>query len=172
MTITDERNDVTDTRRSRAKQRPRWVAPAALAAVVGIGAGGAYVATRPDDTTNSPIVSGQKENLPQGTVDTVPAMGREAVSVRQDVHLTKCTLVKGKVVAEGTIKNTAKDDRDLLIAAQWLPKLSGDTIGLGVWTKKSVGAGETVEFTTDATLPIAADRCLVLAQSAPAGTLK
>lgn len=109
---------------------------------------------------------------PQGTVQSVPALGSSAINVRNDVHLTSCTLTSGKVAAKGTVKNTEKTARDLVIAAQWLPLGSGDTIGLGVWTARDVPAGKTVSWSATATIPVAADRCILLAQSALTGTLK
>ncbi|XVX19923.1 hypothetical protein ACQP1U_16775 [Actinomycetota bacterium] len=108
----------------------------------------------------------------RGAIERIPNMGKKVAGIRKDVTVDSCGLKTGAQTAKGKVKNTNKEARDLLIAVQWLPANSGDPLSVGVFTAKNVEAGKTVDWSAKGNLKAEAGRCVLLAQSAPAGTIK
>ncbi|MCE1180107.1 MAG: hypothetical protein LWW86_13940 [Micrococcales bacterium] len=111
-------------------------------------------------------------DAPRGSVDKVPSMGKDVAGIRKDVTVDSCGLKTGAQTAKGKVKNSDKSARDLLIAVQWLPANSGDPLSVGVFTAKNVAPGKQMDWSAKGTLKAEAGRCVLLAQSAPAGTIK
>jgi hypothetical protein len=101
-------------------------------------------------------------------------MGDDFAGILSDVTTEKCPVEKGAVEAKGTVVNSAKKARDIFIGVIWLKKDSGDSVdgGLGEFTAKNVGPGETVKWSVKAELGQKPGRCVLQAKSNKAGTLK
>ena len=102
---------------------------------------------------------------PQGRVDTVPAMASGWDGVRDDVTVDECPLEPGEVTAKGTVKNTAKGARDIVLVVAWnAPDSTNPLLQLST-TVKSLGPGKSAQWSVTGKLPSEAGQCIVLARS-------
>ncbi|MGL5810860.1 MAG: hypothetical protein ACRCYQ_13030 [Nocardioides sp.] len=115
--------------------------------------------------------SGSPTDEPSST-QVEPGMGKDFDGILADVTTEDCPTAKGEVEAKGTVLNSKKDDRDILISVVWLKKNSGDSLAIDYVALTDVGAGDTKEWSVKADLPRNADRCVIAAKSNKVGTLE
>ena len=114
------------------------------------------------NTNSAPATDGQK--------DTLPSMGDGFVGISGDVSLNVCDLPAGPAKAEGTVKNSGAEPRDVMVAVLWM-NAANDAVSIKVFTQKAVPAGETVNFALSTELPADATRCQLNAKANKVGSL-
>jgi hypothetical protein len=101
----------------------------------------------------------------QGRVDAVPVLAEGWDGVRDDVTVDECPLEPGEVTAKGTVKNTAKGARDIVLVVAWnAPDSTNPLLQLST-TEKSLGPGKSAQWSVSGKLPSEAGQCIVLARS-------
>ena len=116
-------------------------------------------------TPDAPSTDGE---TPAGEIEQVPALVDGWDGIVADVSVDSCPTEAGRVTAEGTVVNSADDDRDIAIVISWNAPDSTDSLMQLAVTEKGVPSGETVTCSASGDLPADAGQCVVLAR---AGTL-
>jgi hypothetical protein len=120
-------------------------------------------------STVSPSASVPVEETPSGEIQDVPVLKENWEGIRADVTVDECPTDAGDVTAQGTVVNSAKKARDIVIVISWnAPDSTDPLLQLSV-TKKGVPAGETVDWSASGELPADAGQCIVLARSGELG---
>lgn len=121
-----------------------------------------------DSNEPSPAASAaadQQEEAPTGKVDKVPTLDEGWQGIRSDVTVDDCPTTKGDVAAVGTVKNSAKKSRDIVLVVAWNAPDTTDPLMQLTVTKKNVASGKTVKWRAQGSLPADAGQCIVVARS-------
>lgn len=116
-------------------------------------------------TPDEPLTDGE---TPAGEIEQVPALSDGWEGIVADVSVDSCPTEAGRVTAEGTVINSADDDRDIAIVISWNAPDSTDSLMQLAVIEERVPPGATVTWSASGDLPADAGQCVVLARS---GTL-
>lgn len=137
------------------------------AAIMAVCAGMGLTACGGDEEPSaaSPSASVPAEEAPTGEIQDVPVLREDWEGIRADVTVDECPTAAGDVTALGTVVNSAKKARDIVIVISWnAPETTDPLLQLSV-TEEGVPAGETVDWSASGELPADAGQCIVLARS-------
>lgn len=144
------------------------VAAALTAAGIGLGLTACGGDSEEPQVPASSAPAEQEE--PTGEIQDVPVLKQGWDGIRADVTVDECPTAQGDVTAGGTVENSAKKARDIVIVISWnAPDSTDPLLQLSV-TKKKVPAGETVQWSASGALPADAGQCIVLARSGKLGS--
>lgn len=75
----------------------------------------------------------------------------DSVGVVKDAKLAACSTEQGKVVADGTVTNSADKTRDIVVVVSWVTPTS-DVVARGVTEVKDLKAGKSADWRANSTL--------------------
>lgn len=153
----DER-EVAELRTSTSRRLVGGLAVVALSlgAVAGCGS---------DDGSSSATSEASESAMATGEIVSAPELEEGWDGILKDVKIEECQLESGDVTAKGTVVNSAKDQRDLVLLISWnAPDSTKPILQLPV-TEKDVPAGKELKWEVSGELPADAGECGVLARS-------
>ena len=121
---------------------------------------------------NTPKPGGPVSNAVPAGVEQIPDMGTDFAGIRKDVNVPDCTTAAGKHTVKGTVKNSASEAKDVMVAIAWMSKDQSQVFALKVFTKKAMAAGASEDFAFDVNLPQGVETCGIQGKSNKVGTLK
>lgn len=98
--------------------------------------------------TETPVASG---GLISPKLADIPAL-KKSKGIAADTTVANCTTRPGDVKASGTVTNTAKVARDLVVTMSWIAPKHSDVVARGVATMKQVKPGSTTDWSIESTL--------------------
>ncbi|MGD9957805.1 hypothetical protein [Nocardioides sp.] len=82
----------------------------------------------------------------------IPKFDGKNQGIIKDVVVDSCDTDPGTVKAAGTVTNSAKQSKDIVVVMGWAATTGGDLVARGVATLKDVPSGETVDWDVEADL--------------------
>lgn len=143
----------------------------ALAALLAFVAGGCSDDSEPGDAASSSSSSSAPSDAattgvisPELPAD--PTFADKASGVIADLDVTSCDTQTGDVEARGTITNSARTARDLVVTVSWTVGSTGDVVAKGIATLPRTSPGLERRWVVRATVPgDATPACVPSAQS-------
>ena len=105
-----------------------------------------------DKTPSTPKSSNTVEPIVSPKLPKIPKFAGKSQGIIADLVVDSCGTDPGTVEAKGTVTNSAKSSKDIVVVMGWAASPGSDLVARGVTKLEDVPAGESVDWQVEADL--------------------